>query len=61
VNDQNGLQEMNNSEEIWWIVKVYDEESQTTTNLVKFGTLEEIKKELNEDGLWTFVSAKPEE
>jgi len=44
----------------WWIVKVYDEESGSMTELGKFGTFESIQKDIEEDGLWTFVSARLE-
>jgi len=45
---------------IWWNVKVFDEETRTTTTLSKFGDLSDIIKELSDDGLWVFVSATPE-
>lgn len=48
--------------EKWWIVKVYDSESGTTTELSKLAPSEkEICEELAADGLWEFVSATPEE
>lgn len=47
-------------EEIWWLVKVLDVETNTTTTISKFGLLEDIRIELAEDGLWQFVSARPE-
>ena len=47
-------------EEIWWVVKVFDPESHTTTTIGRFGLIEDIKSELEADGLWQFVSAEPE-
>jgi len=44
----------------WWLVKVYDAESSSTTTLDKFGTLDDIIGELEEAGLWEFVSATPD-
>lgn len=44
----------------WWLVKVYDAESSSTTTLSKFGELDDIIAELKSDGLWHFVSARPE-
>ena len=44
----------------WWIVRVYDAESRSFTELNKSGELQDIIDELKEDGLWEFVSAKPE-
>ena len=46
--------------EQWWIVRVYDAVSRSFTELNKFGELQDIIDELKEDGLWEFVSAKPE-
>jgi hypothetical protein len=46
--------------EQWWLVKVYDAESSSTTTLNKFGNLDNIIHDLEEDGLWEFVSARPE-
>jgi hypothetical protein len=46
--------------DIWWNVKVFDEETKTTTTLSKCGDLLDIIKELNDEGLWVFVSAQPE-
>lgn len=34
--------------EIWWIVKVYDDITGTTTSLSKFGDLDNIKKRVGE-------------
>lgn len=45
---------------IWWSVKVYDEQTGTSTTLSKWGDLDSIIKELETDGLWQFVSAKEE-
>lgn len=45
--------------EQWWHVKVYDAESSSTTQLEKCGELDDIIKELKDDGLWEFVSARP--
>lgn len=43
----------------WWHVKVYDAESSSTTQLERSGELSDIIADLNEDGLWQFVSATP--
>ncbi len=44
--------------EVWWSVKVFDPESNTYTYLDKHAeSVEDIEKELKEDGLWVFVSA----
>ena len=50
-----------NANERWWQVKVYDAESSSFTKLSKFGELDNIIAELQEEGLWEFVSAEPEE
>ena len=47
-------------EKIWWVVKVFDKESHTTTTIGRFGLIENIKSELETEGLWQFVSAEPE-
>ncbi len=45
-------------EQVWWRVKVFDPESKTCTYLDKLAeSVEDIEKELKEDGLWVFVSA----
>lgn len=44
-----------------WLVKVYDAETSTTTTLSKYGELDNIKRELEEEGYWQFVSARLEE
>ena len=47
---------------MWWIVKVYDAESGTTTTLNRYATcVEEIEEDLAEDGYWIFVNAVPED
>lgn len=46
---------------MWWSVKVYDKESESTTTLSKFGSLDDIIEELQKDNLWEFVSARLEE
>jgi hypothetical protein len=46
----------------WWRVKVYHEESSSTTTLDMYAnSIDEIIEELDSDGLWTFVSAYPDE
>ena len=45
----------------WWVIKVFDKETNTTTTLNSFGFLDIIKENLASDGLWEFVSAYPEE
>lgn len=43
----------------WWIVKVFDPESNTTTTLDKFSpSIAELQSEIEDDGLWVFVSAR---
>lgn len=39
----------------YYLVKVFDEESNSTTTLSRSGTVEEIKEGVEDDG-WTFVS-----
>ncbi len=41
--------------ENYYLVKVFDEESCSTTTLSRSGSVEEIKAGVEEDG-WTFVS-----
>ena len=47
--------------EEWWIVKVYDAKSRSSTTLNKCGDLDDIIQEIKDEGLWTYVSARPEE
>ena len=49
---------MNNP--LFWHIKVYDAESGTTTQLERYGNLPDIIEELKEDGLWEYVSARPD-
>lgn len=42
-----------------WFIKVFDPESCSTTQIERYGDLDDIICELEEDGLWEFVSARP--
>jgi hypothetical protein len=41
----------------WWIIKVYDEESDSHKEFNKFGQLDDIIEEILSKGDWVFESA----
>lgn len=42
-----------------WFIKVFDSESCSTAQIERHGDLDDIICELEEDGLWEYVSARP--
>jgi hypothetical protein len=51
---------MEDDSSCWWVIKVYDPKSKSRTTLNRFGVLDEIIQELNDEGYWQFVSAREE-
>ena len=49
---------MEDDSSCWWEIKVYDPKSESYTTLNRFGVLDDLIQELNDEGYWQFVSAR---